>query len=515
MVAQRFTFGSFVLDSARGTLTRDGLAVAVGNRGLALLKALLEADNQVVSKTALMDSAWPGLVVEESNLSVQVAALRKILGPSPGGGEWILTVPRVGYRFVASAAVDSGSIAAPQTGHLEFSGKPSIAVMPFANLSGDRAQEYLADGISEDIITALARFRWFLVIARNSSFIYKGAALSAEEISRQLGVRYLLQGSIRKSGPRYRISAQLIDAAGGSNIWAERYQLEETEVFAIQDEIAERVAGAIEPELLKSEGALAAMRHTGNVTAWDLVRQGSWRFHKITRATHFEARDLFRQACRIDPQLPESHFWCARVNAGLLAYGWSEDAVADRREGFQAAITAIHLDERNPYCHYGLAIISVYGGSLEQAARAADKAIELSPSFALGHLVFGMVQLFSGRAAEAIPPLTRGLQLSPYDPQNFVWFNLLALACLFDGKPEAALQAALRALKVRPDWQPALETLVCCYVTLDLVEQAYQVVCQISESVGSLGDALAPLRQRNPQWDARIAEMLKRARACR
>ena len=228
-----------------------------------------------------MRAAWGDAAVEESNLSVQIAALRKQLGPNADGGDWITTIPRVGYRFVGLPA-GSRPKTVRKAPPIEREHRPSIAVLPFANLSGEKEQEYLADGITEDIITALTRFRWFFVIARNSSFAYKGKSLDAKQVAQELGVRYLLEGSVRKSGQQVRISAQLVDATSGKHIWAERYDLELTDVFAIQDEIAERVAGAIEPELLKTEGAQAVARHTGNMTAWDLVRRGTWHFHQVT-----------------------------------------------------------------------------------------------------------------------------------------------------------------------------------------------------------------------------------------
>lgn len=507
MLVEHFEFGPFVLDAAAGTLTRDGLAVAVGNRGMALLIELLRAKHQPVSKAALMDAAWPGLAVEESNLSVQIAALRKLLGPTPTGGDWIRTIPRVGYRLVSSGHEEPRTILhGVRTDRIA---RPSIAMLPVTNYSGDREQDYIAAGITEDIITALARFRWFSVVAVKSGFAQRLNPVEARQIASELGVRYLLQGSLRRSGQRMRISAQLIEAETGVHIWAERYDLELTEVFAIQDDIAERVAGAIEPELLKTEAALAASRHTGNMTAWDLVRQGTWRFHQVTRPTHFQARELFRQACRLDPQLPEAHIWLARVNAGILAYSWSENTGADREEGFKAAFAGIHLDDKNPYSQYGLAIISVYGGELEQAIRAAQKVVELSQSFALGHLVLGMARLFSGAAAEAMAPLERGLQLNAFDPQNFVWFNLLALARLFAGNCESALDAAERAVTVRPEWRPSLETLACCLIELDRNEEAQHCIEQLAQLSRPPGDALAPLWQRNPQWAGRIEAMLR------
>lgn len=206
-------------------------------------------------------------------------------------------------------------------------------------------------------------------------------------------MRYLLEGSVRKSGQHVRISAQLVDATSGNQIWAERYDLELTELFAIQDAIAERVTGAIEPELLRTEGAQAVARHTGNMTAWDLVRRGTWHFHQVTHEDHLRARELFRQASRLDPELPEAHLWLGRVSAGVVAYGWSDNPIADLQEGLKAALQAVQLDERNPYSHYALAMVGVYSDRLEQAIGAARKAIEISPSLALGHLVLGMALL--------------------------------------------------------------------------------------------------------------------------
>src|ERR1051326_5871242 len=503
-MSAQFSFGPFVLDPQRGVLLRDGRPVAVSGKGLQLLQALVSAPGQVLTKTDLMRVAWGDAAVEESNLSVQIAALRKQLGPAPDGGEWIATTPRVGYRFIGppDAPTDENAVSKAAPG--EQQERPSIAVLPFGNLSGEREQEYLADGITEDIITALTRFRWFFVIARNSSFAYKGRSPDAKQVAQELGVRYLLEGSVRKSNERIRISVQLVDAATANQIWAERYDLAMTEVFAVQDEIAERVAGAIEPELLKTEGAQAAARHTGNVNAWDLVRRGTWYFHRVTRETHLKARELFRQACKLDPELPEAHVWLARVSAGVVPYGWSENPAADLQEGTEAALRAIHLDERNPYAHYALAIVSVFSGRFEQSISAARRAIDISPSFALGHLVLGMALLFSGRAAEAITPLEYGLRLSPNDPQNFVWFNVLALARLFSGRPEARLEAAARALQVRPNWWTSLEVIICCYAALNRWDEARRYARDLTRVAKQRGDVLASLKAHNPRWNEQM-----------
>src|SRR5271169_256684 len=420
MSGRCFAFGPFVLNPEAGTLLHKGIPVAVPYRASLLLTAFLNRPGEVLSKSDLIGAAWEGAAVEEGNLSVQIAALRKLLGPSPEGGDWITTVPRVGYRFARTPHAREGADAPDEEGAAHPS-RPRIAVMPFANVSGEREQDYFADGITEDIITALGSYRWFIVIARNSSFAYKNSPIDPKQIASELGVRYLLEGSVRKSGESVRISARLVDAATSAQIWAERYDLPVAEVFAIQDEIAERVAGAIEPELLKTESSPTSARHTGNMTAWDLVRQGTWRFHQVTRPTHVQGRELFREACRLDPRLPEAHIWRARVNNGLVAYGWSDDPAADQQEALGAALRAIYLDAKNPYAHYVFASACNFSNRLEQAILASERAIELSPSFALGHFSLGIAHLFSGRATEAIAPLRQGLRLSPYDPQNPVW----------------------------------------------------------------------------------------------
>jgi TolB-like protein len=510
---QGFAFGPFVLDIRRGSLLRDGRPVAVGHKGLSLLQALLQANGQVVSKTALMQAAWQDTAVEENNLSVQVAALRKLLGPQPDGSDWIATVPRVGYRFAGrlhglDRTPDESALASAS--RLDHQERPSVVVLPLVNSSEEHGQDYLADGITDDIITALTRFRWFRVIGRSSSFAYKGQPTDIKQVARELDVRYALEGSVRRSGPRVRVSVQLVDAETARQIWAERYDMEVTEAFAVQDAIAERVAGAIEPELLKTESLPAATRHSGNMTAWDLVRQGTWHFHRVERESHLRARELFRKARSFDPELAEAHLWLARVSAGIWGYGWSDQPDADIREGLDAALKAVQLDEKNPYAHYGLAICSAVANAPEQAVLAAEKAIEISPSFALGHLVLGMGHLYRGNAHDAIGPFEHGLMLNPYDPQNFVWYNLLALANLFAERADDGLVAAVKGRKIRPAWRPIYETLACCNIALGRPQDAELCVAQL-RSLAVAYSALQPLKLRNPQWARRLSDLLAQA----
>ena len=386
-------------------------------------------------------------------------------------------------------------------------------MLPFGIVSEEPGKDYLADGITDDIITALARYRWFRVVVRGSAFALRDTSIEADKAAHQLGARYALHGNVRHSAQRLRISAQLIDTKDGAHLWAERYDLALADVFAIQDEIAERVVAAIEPELLKSESRLAVARHTGNMTAWDLVRQGMWHFHKVTREGHRAARELFRRACTIDPDLPEAHSWLGRVSAGIIAYGWSDDAIADGREGTNAATRAVALDPRDPYSHYSFAIVSCYAGSANTAALAAQSAIDLNPSFALGHLVLGMARLFDGDAQRAVVALRHGLTLNPNDPQNVAWYILLAYAELFAGGPDEALDSASRALAVRPVFSPTFEALACCTAALGRLDDARRWADRMQEVDGPESHFVAPIKANQPEYAQRIAQLLQKVSA--
>jgi TolB-like protein len=509
MHAQRFVFGAFVLDPARGALLRDGAPLPIGHRALALLEALVRADGRVLSKAELIDAAWPGAVVEESNLSVQIAALRKLLGDTADGAEAISTVARVGYRFCLPLETESAGDEGERHLVPTADSRPSIAVLPLVNLSGDDSQQYFADGVTEDIIMALSRFRWFRVVGRGSSFAFRDRRLPTREVAAKLAVRYVLEGSVRKSSGQVRIALQLIEAGGGSQLWGEHYDFAEGDSFAIQDSIAEHVAGAIEPELLKMASAEAALaRPAADASVQDLIHRGIWLFHRVNRASHLEARELFRQAARLDPSLGQAQFWLARVNAGIVAYGWSESVDADLLEGTGAAIRAIRADEKSPYAHYALAITSVFASSFEQAIRAAQRAIELAPGFALGHLVLGMARLYSGDAAGAIAPLSQGLQLNGFDPQNFAWYNTLSYAYLFAGEPGQALACSRKAQEIRPDWPPAIESAVCALRAQGDESAALQCAQQLRALPHDTGNPLGPLRRNNPSWDEAIARWL-------
>jgi adenylate cyclase len=386
--------------------------------------------------------------------------------------------------------------------------KPSIAVLPFANLSGDPEQEYFADGITDDLITALTKARWLFVTARNSSFAFKGKAIETEQVARRLGVRYILSGSVRRSETHVRISAQLIEADTGGSLWAERYDRDVGDILMLQDQIAEEVAGAIEPELLRKEGQRGAER-TKSLTAWDLVRRGMWEFHKIKPESHHRARELFLKAIEVEPTSADGYIWLARTEGGLAAYGWSDDPEQNLRDGMSASLKAVELDERNPYSHYSVAITHTFGGEVETAIQAGKRAVALSPSFALGYLILGGAHLYAGRAKEAVEPLEHGLKLSPYDPQNFSWLLFLALAYYFAGDPQQGLSTARRALSLRPHWHAALKLVVLCCVALGDLQQARTAASELATRNPG-GDLIQSLARFNAGWAEEIEQAVRR-----
>jgi TolB-like protein len=327
MSGQRFAFGPFVLDGRAGTLSRHGAPVPISYRGLLLLSAFLKRPGENLSKSELMEAAWPSLSVEESNLSVQIASIRKLLGETPEGTEWIATAPRIGYRFAGTVEPlttrDEETRAEPN---------PSLAVLPFENLSQDVEQQHFADGLAEDIITRLSRLRWLFVSARNSSFTFRGKPLDVREIGQALGVRYVLNGSVRRSGQRLRIGAQLSDASTGRQVWAERYDVELSDFFALQDQIAGSVIGAIEPQLYAAEHQRFQGRRPESLDAWGFAMKAmpyvwTWLSPKDVAT----AQALLRRALEIRPDYPRAMSLMAWTRAASVQLGGQRRAKSSPR----------------------------------------------------------------------------------------------------------------------------------------------------------------------------------------
>jgi adenylate cyclase len=348
-------------------------------------------------------------------------------------------------------------------------------VLPFTNMSGDPEQEYFGDGIVEDIITELSRFSSLLVVARNSSFQWKGKSEDVREVGRQLGVRYVLEGSVRKAGDRIRVSAQLIDAENGGHLWAEKYDHDCHDILSLQDGLTQSVVGAIQPEILVREGHRAARKSPSNLDAFNCCMRGMWHSHQLTPDDNRLAENWLRQAIQLDPKLARAHVWLARVLAARCWSGSSSDLERELQESRAAVQRALALDDCDPECHYALSILSLMAKQHERALAAAERAVDLNSNFAFGHFALGETRIFQGRFSEGLDPILRCLRLSPRDPLASFFVSLVALAHYHLGNYLEAMRWSDRALQRRRTY-PVLRTAAATLGQLGRTEEGHGLV---------------------------------------
>ena len=360
----QFLFSDQMLDTDRRELCRGPDRVAIEPQVFDLLVYLVENRERVVSKDDLIAAIWEGRIVSESTLTSRINAARKAIGDSGQDQKLIRTISRKGFRFVGtvrsqragSESPDNASHPADEVNEASRSilsplDRPAIAVLAFTNMSGESEQEYFSEGISEDIITALSKLRWFYVIARNSSFIYKGKAVHVEQVGDELGVGYVVEGSVRKEGDRVRITAQLNEVSTGIHIWAERYDRSLADVFAVQDEITQAVVAAIEPQLYAAENFRAQRKAPDSMDAWDLVMRALSHYWRVTRQDNMVAQALLEKAISIDPNYGQALGLLAASHMFSAHMGWADMAAAIPI-GERAALAAIRADSEDPWAHY-------------------------------------------------------------------------------------------------------------------------------------------------------------------
>ena len=326
--------------------------------------------------------------------------------------------------------------------------RPSIAVLPFANMSGDPEQEYFADGISEEIITGLSRLRWLFVIARNSSFTYKGKAVDIKRVARELGVRYVLEGSVRKGGNRVRITAQLIDAATGNHIWADRYDGELTDVFALQDEITRKAVAAIEPSLLEAEGVRSQHRAPEDLDAWDMVMRANSQFWRLTKSDSEAAIAMLRRAVQRHPDYAPAHSMLAFALLVSRQVGWIS-IEPEVNEPAALAAHAVELDDRDPWAHLALGYVAFTRRRTDEAVDEFQHALDLNPNFAAAHGFLGHALVLDGRSDQAIAHSEQAIRMSPHDPQNALFNVGLAAAHYLAGRYNEAIVYGRKAMQQR------------------------------------------------------------------
>jgi TolB-like protein/class 3 adenylate cyclase/Tfp pilus assembly protein PilF len=383
-----------------------------------------------------------------------------------------IRVYRMGTDVAMQSRARSPDVASPaSSGWLDD--RRAIAVLPFLNFSDDPEQEYFADGITEDIISMLAGWRAFPVIARDSTFTFKGKAVDIKKVGEQLGARYIVEGSVRKSGHRVRITAQLIRADTGHRIMAERFDRDLTDLFELQDEITRIMAGALEPELLKFERNRIANQPQRNQGAYELYQRGMFHHYRQNKADNIEAQAYFRRALVIDAQYPQATaaLAIAVCNAGYLA--WADDAGANYAESYDLAQHAVALDARYPNAHFALAVTCMYTHRPERATAEFEGAIRLNPSFAAAHAVLGHHLLNNGgRPEETIPLVEKAIGLSPADPRMYIWLPALASAHYQLRHYAKAVEIGRRAWALNRSWPAGLQYVVAALAQLGRMEEA-------------------------------------------
>lgn len=471
------TFGPFVLTPGR-ELRRDGQPVALGPRALAMLETMLEARGEIVTKAEMLERVWPGVTVEEGNITVQIAALRKELGTRPGGEDWIVTVPRVGYRLVRAASPTPAEAQQPA----DAGGKPSVAVLPFVNLSGDASRDYFADGLVEDLITALSRFKSFAVVSRYSSFAYRNRAADVRQVARELGVRYLLEGSVRLSGERVRVTVQLVDAASGTHLWASSFDGELGQIFEFQDKITESVVGLVEPQLRRAEIERTRRRWPENPQAYDHFLRALPYFTSRDPAGYLTALEHLERAIALQPDyaaaLAYASWSLARHGTVALTVLPPEGAA----RCLELARSALQYGDDDPVvlaiCSHSLLTI---GRLPAEGLAMADRALAANPHNVIVQVLGGICNMLAGDLAKAEACYGRAYALSPGAPEASESLAGIGFTRLFRRDYEAAIGWLERSRASQVDWPPTYWMLAAAYAHLGRLDEARAVLQRLLE----------------------------------
>jgi len=482
-----YLFEDYALDTDRRELRRGRDLVAVEPQVFDLLAYLIGNRERVVSKDDLLAAVWDGRIVSESALTTRINAVRCAIGDSGGEQRLIKTVPRKGVRFVGSVRegredpttlapvrpAEHGAVALPEG--------PSIAVLPFTNMSHDPEQDYFADGMAEEIIAALSRCKWLLVIARNSSFTYKGKSVDVRRIGRDLGVRYVLEGSVRRAGNRLRFIAQLIEAASGAHIWADRFDGDMTDVFGLQDQITEKVVATLEPKILLAEIDRLKNKPAANLDAYDLLLRAQGLEYEFTRESLAAAVRCLEQAIALDPSYARALALMAYCHTERFFQGWSDNAQADIAHAARLAARAVELgkDDGDVLWMSSFALRHVPDNA-KRAKELAERALLLNPNSAgaLANAGWGEA-LVADNAGEALELFRRAERLNPRDPHGWLQAGGMSLAYFLDGKFEEAAAVAIRALGDNPRYAIGYRVAAASLAQLGRQDEAVELVAKL------------------------------------
>jgi TolB-like protein/Tfp pilus assembly protein PilF len=457
----QFLFAGHTLDTATRELRRGDDPVAVEPQVFDVLTYLLQNRERVVSKEDLFASVWRGRTVADSTLASRINAARRAVGDNATEQKLIRTISRRGIRFVGDVDYHPRTNGQAQTApprqafepppFLLSSDRPAIAVLAFTNLSDDPEQEYFSDGISEDLITALSKLRWFFVIARNSSFIYKGKTVPLKRIAEELGAGYVVEGSVRKSGERVRITVQLNDVTTGSHLWGEHYDRHLADVFAVQDEITDAIVAAVEPQLYAAEDFRARRKQPQSLDAWDLAMRGLSGFWCMTRADNLMAQTQLEQAIALDPNYAQALAVLAVSHMFGVQMGW-EAAASVLPMAERTALAAVRADEGDPWAHLALAMVCSYKASIADTLAEYETALRLNPNFALAQACYALVLCWDGRAREGAAAAARAIRLSPRDPFSAIYYGVASYAAFVQRDYGESIRLGRESIRQRKDF---------------------------------------------------------------
>lgn len=481
----RYSFGDFVLDPDRRELTSSSGPIAVGPQVFDLLIYLVRTHERVVAKDDLLQAVWGGRIVSESTLTTHINAARKAIGDSGSEQRLIRTVARKGFRFVGEVreVASSPGASAPTTqtgtsnetagGEPARARKPSIAVLPFLNLSGDPSQDYFADGVVEDIIIALSRIRWLFVIARNSSFTYKGRTVDVKQVGRELSVRYVLEGSVRKAAAQVRITGELIDATTGRHVWAGRFESALDDLFELQDQLTTSVVGTIAPQLELAEIERAKRKPTESLGAYDYYLRGMADFYQGTRDSLDRAVSLFHRAIELDPAYASAYGMAAFCCYWRKISGWMSDQTREIAEGARLARRAVELgkDDAVALTRAGHAL-GHFGGSLDDCIALLDRALVLNPNLAATWYLSGFQRISRGEPDDAIERFEHAMRLSPVDPEMVRMQTGMTMCHLFARRFEPASAWAEKASREQPSFLLAFSIIAAAHALAGRMDEA-------------------------------------------
>lgn len=356
--------------------------------------------------------------------------------------------------------------------------KPSVAVLPFVNMSGDPEQEYFSDGVTEDIITALSRLRWFFVIARNSSFVYKDRPVDVKQVGQELGVRYVLEGSVRRAGNRIRVTAQLVDTLSGAHHWAETYDRNLTDIFELQDDITQSVTAAIEPKLVAAEAVRSQNRSPQDLDAWDLVMRALAHYWRMTSAESDMAIEMLREAVERYPDYGPAQSMLAFALLFSGHVGWTPES-KDYEYAAELAQRAAALDDDDPWAHIALGYLSFTKRQTDEALREYNRALELNPNFGTAYGLLGWALAFDGQSEDAIQNFERAIHMSPHDPLRAYCYSGTGVAHYLAGRYQEAVEWGMKAIRQRPGFTAAYRILCASLAQAGMTEETREMTARL------------------------------------